>query len=252
MLLRLSANRRAKTSGRERLLFDRGWRFALGHAANAALDFEFARSRCLVKAGEARGAAGVAFDDKKWRTVDLPHDWAIELPLDPRGDKELAEHGFYAIGPDHPEHSVGWYRRHFEIPKSDLGRRISIEFDGVFRDSIVWCNGHRLGRHASGYTGFRYDLTDVVNYGGKNVIAVRVDATSWEGWWYEGAGIYRHVWLVKTDPLHVAPHGTFITSEVGKKSASAMVTVRTTIVNESDEPARFNLKSQISNLKSAI
>src|SRR5689334_775234 len=118
MLLRLSANRRllrrAKaTPRRERLLMDKRWRFGLGHAANPALDFEFARSRDLVKAGEARGAAGVKFDDHKWRLVDLPHDWAIELPLDPRGDKELAEHGFYAVGPDHPENSVGWYRRHF-------------------------------------------------------------------------------------------------------------------------------------------
>src|SRR5206468_8142185 len=139
-------------------------------------------------------------------------------------------------------------RRHFKIPKSDLGRRISIEFDGVFRDSIVWVNGHRLGRHASGYTPFRYDLGDVINYGGDNVVEVRVDATSWEGWWYEGAGIYRHVWLVKTEPLHVAPQGTFVTSDVGRKSAQ--VTIRTTIVNESDEPAVFNLKSEISNLKS--
>src|SRR5438034_6735857 len=211
MLLRFGASRRTRPQARERLLMDRNWRFALGHAANPALDYEFARSRCLVKAGEARGAAGVAFDEKKWRTIDLPHDWAIELPLDPRGDKELAEHGFYAIGPDHPENSVGWYRRRFKVPKSDLGRRISIEFDGVFRDSIVWVNGHRMGRHASGYIGFRYDLTDVLNYGGENVVAVRVDATSWEGWWYEGAGIYRHVWLTKTDPLHIAPNGTFVT-----------------------------------------
>src|SRR3954468_12304766 len=192
---------------RERLSLDRNWRFALGHAANPALDFEFARDHSLVKAGEARGAAGAKFDDSIWKTVNLPHDWAIELPLDPVGDKELCDHGFFAIGPDHPEHSVGWYRRSFKIPKSDLGRRISVEFDGVFRDSIVWINGHRLGRHASGYTSFRYDLTDYLNYGGSNVITVRVDAASWEGWWYEGAGIYRHVWLVKTDPLHVAPHG---------------------------------------------
>ena len=147
------------------------------------------------------------FDDSKWRTVDLPHDWAIELPLVEKDEREHVEHGSCAIGPDFPENSVGWYRRKFDIPKRDVGRRISIEFDGVFRDSIVWINGHRLGRHASGYTPFRYDLTDFLNYGGENVIAARVDATNYEGWWYEGAGIYRHAWLLKTAPLYVAPHG---------------------------------------------
>ncbi|WP_428939159.1 beta-galactosidase GalA [Fontivita pretiosa] len=234
---------------RQRLCLDRNWRFALGHAANPALDFEFARDRSLVKSGEARGAAKPDFDDSGWRLIDLPHDWAIELPLDPHGDKELAEHGFHAIGPDHPEHSVGWYRRTFEIPESDLGRRIWVEFDGVFRDSVVWINGHRLGRHASGYIGFRYDLTDLLNYGGKNVLAVRVDATNWEGWWYEGAGIYRHVWLVKTDPLHVAPHGTFVTSQLSKDHSRATITIRTTVLNQSDEDATFDLRSEISELQ---
>ena len=212
---------------RQRLSLDRDWRFALGHAAHPALDFEFARDRSLVKAGEARGAAGTKFDDSSWRAINVPHDWAIELPLDPNGDKELCDHGFIAIGPDHPEHSVGWYRRKFRIPKSDLGRRISVEFDGVFRDSIVWINGHRLGRHASGYTSFRYDITDSLNYGNENVIAVRVDASQYEGWWYEGAGIYRHVWLLKTDPVHVVPDGTFVTCEIGNRGAR--VPVRTTI-----------------------
>jgi beta-galactosidase len=108
-------------------------------------------------------------------------------------------------GPELPRRSVGWYRKSFAVPASDLGRRISVEFDGVFRDSVVWINGFYLGRQPSGYTGFRYDLTDYLNYGGENVIAVRVDATMEEGWFYEGAGIYRHVWLTKTAPLHVAP-----------------------------------------------
>src|SRR5207237_869927 len=118
-----------------------------------------------------------------------------------------------------------------------------IEFDGVFRDSIVWVNGHRMGRHQSGYTGFRYDLTDVLKYGGKNVIAVRVDATCYEGWWYEGAGIYRHVSLVKTAPLHVAPCGTFVVTRLGKQSAQVAVT--TDLVNDSDAAANFELISSI-------
>ncbi len=202
---------------RERLLMDFNWRFALGHASDPSKDFDFARDRSLVKAGEARGAAralnrapyaaapaagsvGATFDDSTWRVVDLPHDWAIELGYD-RGteDREHAEHGFVPVGPDYPQNSVGWYRKTFAIPASDEGRRISLEFDGVFRDSVVWVNGHRMGRHASGYTPFRYDITDQLNYGDENVVAVRVDATQYEGWWYEGAGIYRHVWLVKTN-----------------------------------------------------
>ncbi|HEY7087103.1 MAG TPA: beta-galactosidase GalA [Tepidisphaeraceae bacterium] len=231
---------------RQRLSLDRGWRFALGHAADASRDFEFARDRSLVKSGEARGAAGTKFDDSKWQRVDLPHDWALQLPLDHSSDdREPREHAFRAIGPDHPENSIGWYRRTFDIPKSDLGNRISVEFDGVFRDCIVWINGHRLGRHASGHTSFAYDLTDLLNYGGSNVLAVRVDATCWEGWWYEGAGIYRHVWLVKTSPVHVGRWGTFVTSEV--RGRSAVVTVRTTVVNGGDDSVTCNLKSQISN-----
>src|SRR5687767_5903568 len=217
---------------RERIPFDHDWRFALGHAADAGKDFEFTRSRYLIKAGEAKGAASPDFDDSGWRALDLPHDWAIELPYDPQGDKDLLDHGFHKIGPAHPQNSVGWYRRSFDLPASDEGRRISIEFDGVFRDSVVFVNGHYMGRHASGYTPFRYDITDVANYGGRNAVVVRVDASLFEGWWYEGAGIYRHVWLVKTDPVHVAPNGTFVTTNVRKTSAE--VTVRTSTVNESD------------------
>jgi len=234
---------------RQRLSLDRTWRFALGHAADVGRDFGYARTRSLVKAGEDRGAASPAFDDSHWRTVNLPHDWAIELPLDPKGNKELCEHGFRAVGPDHPENSVGWYRRAFKIPQSDLGRRISIEFDGVFRDSVVWINGHRLGRHESGYTSFRYDLTDYLNYGARNVIAVRVDASMYEGWWYEGAGIYRHVWLLKTDPIHVAPNGTFITSRI--TPAGAVVSIRTTVMNESNDAVTLDLRSDIQGARSA-
>ncbi|MEO6435267.1 MAG: beta-galactosidase GalA [Tepidisphaeraceae bacterium] len=228
---------------RERHLLDRNWRFALGHAGDVKRDFEFARSRYLIKAGEAKGAAASDFDDSGWRAVDLPHDWAVELPFDSSGDKDLLDHGYHAIGPDHPENSVGWYRRVFDLSASDDGQRISIEFDGVFRDSTVFVNGHYMGRHASGYTPFRYDITDVAQYGGRNVVAVRVDASLFEGWWYEGAGIYRHVRLTKTSPLHIADDGVFVTSKVGRNSAD--VTIRTRIVNESDAPVTFQLISSI-------
>jgi beta-galactosidase len=173
--------------------------------------------------------------------VDVPHDFVIELPLDPNGDKELADHGFHAIGPDHPESSVGWYRRSFDIPESDLGRRLTIEFDGVFRDSVVWVNGFRMGRHSSGYASFRYDITDIANYGGRNVVVVRADASSYEGWWYEGGGIYRHVWLTKTEPVHIAPWGVFVTSEM--VDGGAVVRVKTKIINDGDAVAQFELST---------
>src|SRR5208283_2597373 len=139
--------------------------------------------------------------------------------------------------------SIGWYRRTFFIPSADLGRRISVEFDGVFRDSVVWVNGFYLGRHASGYTGFRYDMTDYLNYGGDNVLAVRVDASMEEGWFYEGAGIYRHVWLSKTAPLHVAQWGTFVTTR--PEGDAAEVRALTTVANDGAADAAFDLEQSI-------
>ena len=105
--------------------------------------------------------------------------------------------------------SIGFYRKEFEIPDADKGKKISIEFDGICRNSTVWVNGHLLGNHLSGYTPSNYDLTDVLRYGneGKNVILVKVDASDYEGWWYEGAGIYRHTWLVKRNAVHIATDG---------------------------------------------
>ena len=228
---------------RERLLFDRDWRFAL-NAADRAKSFDALPPGTtfgyLAKAGDGQGAAKLDFDDSKWRRLDLPHDWAVELPFDGRAD---GNHGSKALGPLFPETSVGWYRKSFEIPAGDRGRRISLDFDGVFRDSQVWVNGFYLGRHASGYTSFGYDVGAVLNYGGKNVVTVRVDATENEGWFYEGAGIYRHVWLTKTAPLHVARWGTFVTTEA--KGQAAAVTARATVQNDADATARFEVTESV-------
>jgi len=232
----------AASSPREHLLMDSGWRFAFGHPSDPQKDFDHATSyfSYLTKAGYGDGPAAEKFDDSAWRQLDLPHDWAVEAPFDNRGSHS---HGYKAIGRNFPERSVGWYRKTFTVPATDLGRRIGIEFDGVFRESVVWINGFYLGRQPSGYTGFRYDLTDYLNYGGENVISVRADVTLEEGWFYEGAGIYRHVWLNKTAPLHVAPYGTFVTTEV--QNESAMVTVRTTLINEGSTAARFDIDQEI-------
>jgi beta-galactosidase len=227
---------------RERVRIDAGWRFAFGHPFDPARDFDHATGyfSYLAKAGYGDGPAAPKFEDAAWRELDLPHDWAVEAPFAANGSHS---HGYKAVGRNFPESSVGWYRKSFVVPAADLGRRLSVEFDGVFRDSVVWINGFYLGRQPSGYTGFRYDLTDYLNYGGENVIAVRVDATMEEGWFYEGAGIYRHVWLTKTAPLHVAPWGTFVTTEVTGDAAE--VIARTTVANEGSAAATFEIEQSI-------
>ena len=182
--------------------------------------------------------ASIKYDDSAWKKVDLPHDWAVELPFE--NDKDLYSHGCKPLGRKYPATSIGWYRRVFDIPASDAGRRIAIEFDGVFRDCIVALNGHYLGRNLSGYAPFHFDVTDFVNYGDRNVLVVRADASINEGWFYEGAGIYRHVWLTKTSPVHVAHWGTFVRSEVRGNAATVRVT--TEVENEGDDsnaPARW-------------
>ena len=227
---------------REKLLMDFGWRFALGHACDTKKDFDNGSGyfSYFAKTGYGDGAAAKDFDDRGWRKLDLPHDWCVELPFDNRGGYS---HGYKAIGPHFPENSIGWYRKNFSIPESDLGRRIFVEFDGVFRNSIVWVNGFYLGTEHSGYNGFSYDISDYLNYGGDNVIAVRVDATMEEGWFYEGAGIYRHVWLTKVSPLHVVKDGTFVTTDLEKNAA--VIKTRTTVKNESREKSAFIIEESI-------
>ncbi len=189
-------------SPREHLSLDANWKFHLGDDWPGALR--------LDKAGASGGPAAEKFNDNSWRILDLPHDWAIELPFDKNAD---GSHGFKAVGPGFPHNSVGWYRRTFELPAADAGKRIWLTFDGAFRDTTVWVNGWLVKRHEGGYYPFREDITDVAHFGGKNVITVKVDASKFEGWFYEGAGIYRHVWLDKTAPVAIAPDGIFVSSK---------------------------------------
>ena len=128
--------------------------------------------------------------------------------------------GYYPLGRKYPATSVGWYRRVFELTASDAGKRITIEFDGSYRETMVVFNGFYIGRHSGGYDPFSFDVTDFANPGGRNVLLVRVDATLSDGWFYEGAGIYRHVWLVKTHPVHVTKWGTFVASRDAFRQAS--------------------------------
>ncbi|HEY3886536.1 MAG TPA: beta-galactosidase GalA [Vicinamibacterales bacterium] len=228
-------------SPRERLLADFGWQFYLGHAADPAKDFGYGRSDgAFAKSNSFIGGRGsvtqATFDTSGWTSIDLPHDWAVELPF--VDDRNLIGHGCKPLGRAYPETSIGWYRRTFDIPAGDLGRRIALEFEGVFRDAIVILNNHFVGRNLSGYAPFRFDVTDLINYGGMNVLVVRADATEGEGWFYEGAGIYRHVWLEKTAPLHIAPDGVFVTTRL-TPGGDAICDVRCEIVNDSGEPVRY-------------
>jgi beta-galactosidase len=202
----LAADPQAEAAGgttgpREKLILDFDWKFQFGHGSDPARDLGFGTGQGdFAKTGDFKFAK-VGFDDAKWRALHLPHDWAVELPF--VHDDELNSHGFKPLGRRYPETSVGWYRREFDIAASDLGRRIAVEFDGAFRSVLVFVNGCFIGRNDNGYAPFAFDLTDFLNYGARNCITLRVDASFGDGWFYEGAGIYRHVWLTKTDALHL-------------------------------------------------
>jgi beta-galactosidase len=198
------------------LRFDPGWRFHLGDIA---------------------GAAEPGFDDREWRTIDLPHDWSIELPFDAR----------FASGTGYLPGGIGWYRRSFSLPGSGKGKRASIRFDGVYMNSEVWVNGHALGKRPYGYVSFEYDLTPYLFFDKReNVIAVRVDHSDYaDSRWYTGSGIYRHVWLTETNDIQIAPWGVLVTTpQVMKETASVMI--RTSVLNQSDQALDIVLRSMIS------
>jgi beta-galactosidase len=217
-------------NGRVRLLMDFGWRFHFGHANDPAKDFGFGTGLTgnFQKTGNFLAASAIGFDDIEWRDVDLPHDWAIELPF--KNDPALSGKGYYPLGRNYPETSVGWSRRVFDLPAEDKGKRIVIEFNGAYRETMVAFNGFYIGRHSGGYDPFSFDVTDFATPGGRNVLLVRVDATLSDGWFYEGAGIYRHVWLNKTGPLHVKRWGTLVTSKVEGRSAT--LSIRSEVCDE--------------------
>jgi beta-galactosidase len=236
----LAASAQTKTN------IDEGWKFHFGHAADPAKDFNYGISAIFSKSGKTDQTALAAnFDDTAWRTLNLPHDWAVELPFSNSPNFDVQSHGYKPVGGLYPETSIGWYRKHVSIAKADSGSRISLQFDGIFRNASIWINGFYLGTNQSGYVGQTYDITDYVNFDKDNIIAVRVDATQYEGWFYEGAGIYRHVWLKKSNNLHLAQDGVFVHSEVKEKQAT--VFVEATIKNEQLADASATYYSYLTN-----
>ncbi|MFL6601843.1 MAG: beta-galactosidase GalA [Steroidobacteraceae bacterium] len=226
---------------RERLLLDFGWKFFPGHACDPLHDLGFGSSQSDFAKTGAFEFATEKFDDSGWRSLNLPHDWAVELPF--VRDETLQSHGYKPLGRKYPENSVGWYRRGFDIPATDSGRRIVVEFDGAFRSTLVFVNGCLVGRNDNGYAPFHFDISDFVRYGARNILMVRVDATFGDGWFYEGAGIYRHVWLTKTAPLHLGPWESYVRADV--KPDAATLSLATALENEDTAASRATVRWKI-------
>ena len=231
-------------SPNRRLLFDNDWRFHFGHAANPEKDFNYGIKTIFSKSGAAPGTAiAPTFKDSGWRLLNLPHDWAVELPFTKVDNFDVESHGFKPVGGLFPETSIGWYRKHFTIATADSGNRFQLQFDGIFRDANVWVNGFFLGNNKSGYVGVNYDITDYINYDHDNVVVVRVDATQYEGWFYEGAGIYRHVWLNEYNNTHIADDGVFAYSSMADNKA--IINIETTVDNENNAASVYTIHSYL-------
>ena len=187
------------------------------------------------------------FDDSSWSKINVPHDYIVEGTYTPKAD---TNHGSLPLEP-------AWYRRTLTIPASAKGKRLCLEFNGVYRNSYMWINGRFIGGHYSGYTSFRFDITDSVDYGKDNVLTVRVDPTAFEGWWYEGGGIYRHVRLIQTEPVHVATEGgIFVSStvpDVGNGvEANAELAIQTTLSNANAKSTDVAVLSEVLNARGAV
>jgi beta-galactosidase len=188
--------------------------------------------------GDSQGAQSPDFNDGGWKTLDLPHDWSIEGPFSE--DAPGAGNGAYLPT------GIGWYRKQFTLPVATRGKRVVLQFDGVYQRSEVWMNGTSLGMRPYGFTTFSYDLTEHLKPAGRtNQVAVRVDNSLQPNCrWYSGSGIYRHTWLIITDPVHLAQWGTFITTPmVSPQNAAVEITTR--VLNESDRDAACELKTEI-------
>lgn len=211
----LNANAYLEDNYRKQL-FDYGWKFALGDYSDAS---------------------SIHYNDNDWRTLDLPHDWSIEDRTDPANPMGN-DGGYFPAG-------IGWYRKSFELPSTYKDKKVGIYFEGVYMNAEVFVNGKSVGMHPYGYSSFYYDLTSYLRYGEKNIIAVRVDNSQQKNCrWYTGSGIYRHVWLTATNPVHINHWGVAITTPEVDES-KAVVQVKTVLRNESSSGRRVTLTTQL-------
>ncbi|HUA64995.1 MAG TPA: beta-galactosidase GalB [Alphaproteobacteria bacterium] len=248
----------APPAGRERLLLDSDWLFTKNDPPGIGDELSYtnikpwvmATANDFVKDGQSVSRPGNNmgayviyvqrhYRDSGWRSVNLPHDWGIEGPfniMDPGETGKL------------PWYGVGWYRKHFNIPLSDDGRRIFLDVDGAMSYANVWLNGYYVGGWPYGYASWQVDLTRYINFGGDNVLAIRLDNPKDSSRWYPGGGIYRNVWLVKTDPIHVAHWGTYVTTpEINPDAAT--VNLRFIINNDGRSDAHLSARNDIYELK---
>lgn len=210
----------------ERLSLDKGWKFHLGDIPFPVIKGH-SETYASTKAGYALGAAAPGYDDTDWQDVTLPHDWSVALPFD--ADENLSQ--------NFKKRGYGWYRRIFRLDPSDRGKNIELQFDGIATHATVWVNGIEVHHNWCGYTSSYIDVTPLMQYGDAvNTIAIRVDAVAQEGWWYEGAGIYRHTWLVKRSPVHIITDGVY--ANPVKTSGKWIIPAEVTLYNcsKSDAP----------------
>ena len=244
---------RSAVAGRERLLIDRGWRFTRDDPPSAALSRDALLPRLLptgnafIKDPARRRPAPTDrltpdppyarpdFDDRSWRQLDLPHDWGIEGAFSTTGSGARGRLPFYG---------VAWYRKTLDIPSSDAGRSVFLDVDGAMSYAAVWVNGELAGGWPYGYASWRIDLTPYIKPGGRNVVAIRLDNPEDASRWYPGGGIYRHVWLVTSAPVHVGHWGSYVTTP-DVSAESALVKARITIDNDSEADADVLVSSEI-------
>ncbi|MCH5210300.1 MAG: DUF4982 domain-containing protein [Oscillospiraceae bacterium] len=216
--------------------FDKDWKFFPGDLSpqKPTDDWGGAKARAYFN-----GVPSEKFDDSKWGAIDLPHDFVSYKEYcfktsDNAGMRDIPEMesiGSRLFAGGCLEGGIAWYRKKFTIDENLENKRVYIHFDGVYRNSTLYLNEYYIGTHASGYTGFYYDITDFINIGGENIIAMRVDATDREGWWYEGGGIYRHVWLEIADNIHIEPWSVSVESKPDLKTNTAHVKINVGILN---------------------
>ncbi len=235
---------------RIRINLDRDWRFFLGNLTpqNDTAGWGGAKARAY-----SFGATSAKLDDSRWKKINLPHDFVMEgdytrkhnddsdmqkIPEMESIDSRHFAGGSLAGG-------IGWYRKHFKLNDSLENKRIFLCFGGIYRNSTVYLNEYVVGNHKSGYTGFTYDITDFVNIGGSNVLAVRVDSTGREGWWYEGGGIYRHVWIEIKDAAYIEESGVYIASNVDYEKKHADISIDTGLINRYLEAKNISVESII-------
>ena len=216
----------AQNSPRSRESFNQGWKFV--KYFNASTD-------AVTTDREPEGLQNPSVNDSNWRTVDLPHDWAIEGPF-----SDTLENNTGLL----PWKGIGWYRKHFTVSNAEKGKQIYIDFDGAMAYCDVWLNGKHVGGWPYGYTSFRLDLTPYVDFGKENLISVRLDTKSWDSRWYPGAGLYRNVWLVKTSPLHIKYNGIYCTTPEIKKE-SAVLSVEADVESHLNQPASVTARASV-------